>query len=53
MMEDSDIANFLLLGIILIFIVLSLLAHCLVTARVRRKNNEKRLQDEKGGQEVA
>ena len=52
-MEDSDIANFLLLGIVLIFIFLSILAHCLVTARVRRKEKEKRLQDEMTGSETA
>ena len=51
-MEDSQIANILLLGIVLIFILLSLLAHCLVTVRVRRKERERRLQDEMGGSET-
>lgn len=51
-MEDSDIANFLLLGIVVIFIVLSLIAHCLVIVRVRRKKREKNMEDEIESQEV-
>jgi len=52
-MEDSDIANFLLLGIIILFILLSLLAHCLVSTRIRRKKEERRLHDEMTGSETA
>ena len=50
-MEDSDIANFLLLGIIVIFIVLSLLAHCLVVNRARRRK-ERQVEGEITSQEI-